>query len=103
MKTVAILLFSCLLMLFTGCKTANTGTFLCNPNLTRWQGTNQAQVVSRSIMTIFPYRDRLYVSGGEWNANTGPCPVQATHAYGNEQNHNSGNNLPGYFWWEGWG
>ena len=75
MKAVSILFFSCLLMLFAGCRTANTGTFLCNPNLSRWQGTNQAQVVSRSIMTIFPYRDRLYVSGGEWNANTGPCPI----------------------------
>lgn len=67
---------------------APTGTFLCNPNLTRWTGTNAAHVLSRSVMTIFPYRDRLYVSGGEWNANTGPCPVFAvdpeTGAFTNE-------------------
>ncbi len=78
--------FSCLT--FVGCKTTQTGTFLCNPNLSRWQGTNVAQVVSRSVNTIFPYRDKLYVSGGEWNANTGPCPIFAidpeTGAFTNE-------------------
>jgi hypothetical protein len=41
----------------------------------KWQGTNLAKRASRTTMTIYPYEGKLYTSGGEWNANTGPCPI----------------------------
>jgi hypothetical protein len=49
--------------------------YLCNPNATvvKWQGTNLAKRASRTTMTIYPYEGKLYTSGGEWNANTGPA------------------------------
>ena len=51
--------------------------FLCNPNASvqKWLGTNLAKRVSRTTMSIYPFKGRLYTSGGEWNANTGPCPI----------------------------
>jgi hypothetical protein len=51
--------------------------YLCNPNASvqKWQGTNLAKRVSRTTMSIYPFKGRLYTSGGEWNANTGPCPI----------------------------
>ena len=88
MKHALPLFLSLPMLALAGTNAVPAGTFLCNPALTRWSGTNAAQVVSRGTMTIFPYRDRLYVSGGEWNANTGPCPIFAidpeTGAFTNE-------------------
>ena len=51
--------------------------FLCNPNATvaKWQGTNLAKRISRTTMSLHPHKGKLYTSGGEWNANTGPCPI----------------------------
>ena len=48
---------------------------LCNPNATRWKGTNAAMRMSRVVNSMLVHNGRLLLSGGEWNANTGPCPI----------------------------
>ena len=49
--------------------------FLGNPNSSRWYGTNAVMRNSRFCMTLFPHRGRIYLSGGDWNGNTGSCPI----------------------------
>ena len=57
--------------------------FLANPNASRWSDS-----LSRATMSIHPYNGKLYVSGGEWGDNSGPCPAFAvdpqTGAFVNE-------------------
>lgn len=42
---------------------------LCNPNKTRWDKPEHAK--ARPITSLFPHGGRIYLSGGEWNANLG--------------------------------
>ena len=46
---------------------------LCNPNKTRWDTPEHAK--ARPITSLFTHGGRIYLSGGEWNANLGPCPI----------------------------
>ena len=46
---------------------------LCNPNKTRWDNPEHAK--ARPITSLFTHGGRIYLSGGEWNANLGPCPI----------------------------
>ena len=49
-------------------------TFLCNPNASN-SGWSSSQ--ARAITSIYPYRGKLYTSGGDWYANTGASPIFA--------------------------
>ncbi len=44
-----------------------------NPNVSYWRDAP----TSRNVTAIGVHGGRLLVSGGEWNSNTGPCPVFA--------------------------
>lgn len=47
---------------------------LCNPNATRWTAS---QPMARAATSIGVCDGRLFVSGGDWDANLGPCPIFA--------------------------
>ena len=49
---------------------------LGNPNKTRW-----SDLLSRHVASIGVHDGQLYVSGGHWENNTGPCPIFAVDPY----------------------
>ncbi len=49
---------------------------LGNPNKTRW-----SDLASRHVASMGVHDGRLYVSGGNWDNNTGPCPIFAVDPY----------------------
>ena len=51
---------------------------LCNPNASRW---TTSQMFSRAVTSIGVHDGLLFVSGGDWNDNTGPCPIFAINPY----------------------
>ena len=51
--------------------------YLGNPAYTRWPGSP----MSRHVQDLFPYKGKIYTSGGEWDTNTGPCPIWAVDPY----------------------
>ncbi len=51
--------------------------YLGNPAYTRWPGSP----MSRHVQDLFPYKGKIYTSGGEWDTNTGPCPIFAVDPY----------------------
>lgn len=51
--------------------------FLCNPNMARWSGTSDQDNKARMMTSLYVHNGRIYTSGGDWNANIGPCPVWA--------------------------
>ena len=51
---------------------------MCNPNATRW---TTSQMFSRAVTSIGVHDGLLFVSGGDWNDNTGPCPIFAINPY----------------------
>ena len=51
---------------------------LCNPNASRW---TTSQMFSRAVTSIGVHDGLLFVSGGDWNNNTGPCPMFAVDPY----------------------
>ena len=51
---------------------------LCNPNATRWTAS---QPMARATTSIGVCDGRLFVSGGDWDANLGPCPIFAVDPY----------------------
>ena len=50
---------------------------LCNPNASRWPNSG----MSRHVQDLCPYKGKIYTSGGEWDTNTGPCPIFAVDPY----------------------
>lgn len=46
---------------------------LCNPNRSYWSKPEHAK--ARPITSLFTHGGRIYLSGGEWDANLGPCPI----------------------------
>lgn len=51
--------------------------FLCNPNMVRWSSTSTGDNEARKMTSLHVYNGLVYTSGGEWNANLGPCPIWA--------------------------
>ena len=51
--------------------------YLGNPAYSRWPGSP----MSRHVQDLFPYKGKIYTSGGEWDSNTGPCPIWAVDPY----------------------
>lgn len=51
---------------------------LCNPNASRW---TTSQMFSRAVTSIGVHDGLLFVSGGDWSDNTGPCPIFAVNPY----------------------
>ena len=51
---------------------------LCNPNASRW---DSSQMFSRAVTSICVHDGLLFVSGGDWNKNSGPCPIFAVNPY----------------------
>lgn len=51
--------------------------YLGNPAYTRWPNSP----MSRHVQDLFPYKGKIYTSGGEWDTNTGPCPIWAVDPY----------------------
>ena len=51
--------------------------YLGNPAYSRWPSSG----MSRHVQDLFPYKGKIYTSGGEWDTNTGPCPIWAVDPY----------------------
>ncbi|MCR5839436.1 MAG: hypothetical protein K6G94_07365, partial [Kiritimatiellae bacterium] len=51
---------------------------LCNPNATRWTAS---QPMARAATSLGVCDGKIYVSGGDWDDNLGPCPVFAVDPY----------------------
>ena len=51
--------------------------YLGNPAYSRWPSSP----MSRHVQDLFPYKGKIYTSGGEWDTNTGPCPIWAIDPY----------------------
>ncbi len=51
--------------------------YLGNPAYSRWPNSP----MSRHVQDLFPYKGKIYTSGGEWDTNTGPCPIWAVDPY----------------------
>ena len=49
---------------------------LGNPNKARW-----SSLTPRHVASIGVHDGRLYVSGGNWDGNAGPCPLFAVDPY----------------------
>ena len=51
--------------------------YLGNPAYSRWPNSP----MSRHVQDLCPYKGKIYTSGGEWDSNTGPCPLFAVDPY----------------------
>ena len=51
--------------------------YLGNPAYSRWPNSP----MSRHVQDLCPYKGKIYTSGGEWDTNTGPCPIFAVDPY----------------------
>ncbi len=51
--------------------------YLGNPAYSRWPNSP----MSRHVQDLFPHKGKIYTSGGEWDSNTGPCPIWAVDPY----------------------
>ncbi len=51
--------------------------FLGNPTYTQWPASAQ----SRRTLDLAPHKGNIYVSGGAWDPNMGPCPIFAVNPY----------------------
>ena len=58
--------------------------YLGNPAYSHWPNHPH----SRQVLDLAPHKGRIFVSGGDWSPNMGPCPIFAvdpyTGAYTNE-------------------
>ena len=69
---------------------------LCNPNASRWTAS---QAYARAATSIGVCDGRLFVSGGDWDDNLGPCPIFAVDPYSGEyvKEYESGTESIDYF------
>ena len=51
---------------------------LCNPNTTRWTASQSLAIAPTSLGVC---DGKLFVSGGDWNKNLGPCPIFSVDPY----------------------
>ena len=51
---------------------------MCNPNATRWTAS---QPYARAATSIGACDGKIFVSGGDWDDNLGPCPIFAVDPY----------------------
>ena len=51
---------------------------MCNPNATRW---TTSQPMARAATSLGVCDGKIYVSGGDWDKNLGPCPIFAIDPY----------------------
>ena len=51
---------------------------MCNPNATRWTAS---QPMARAATSLGVCDGKIYVSGGDWDGNLGPCPIFAVDPY----------------------
>ena len=51
--------------------------FVCAPNVERWPSSE----VARHVPDLCLYQGKIYQSGGEWEYNSGPCPIFAIEPY----------------------
>lgn len=51
---------------------------LCNPNATRWTASQSLAIAPTSLGVC---DGKLFVSGGDWNKNLGPCPIFSVDPY----------------------
>ena len=51
---------------------------LCNPNASRWTAS---QPYARAATSLGVCDGLIFVSGGDWNDNLGPCPIFAVNPY----------------------
>ena len=51
---------------------------LCNPNASRWTAS---QPLARAATSIGVCDGKIFVSGGDWDDNLGPCPIFAVDPY----------------------
>lgn len=51
---------------------------LCNPNATRWTAS---QPLARAATSLGVCDGKLFVSGGDWDDNLGPCPIFSVDPY----------------------
>ena len=54
---------------------------LGNPNASRW---TSGSTFTRNVPDLFPYKGKIYTSGGDWENNGGPCPIFAIDQYTGE-------------------
>ena len=51
---------------------------MCNPNATRWTAS---QPMARAATSLGVCDGKVFVSGGDWSDNLGPCPIFAVDPY----------------------
>ena len=51
---------------------------MCNPNATRWTAS---QPLARAATSLGVCDGKLFVSGGDWDDNLGPCPIFSVDPY----------------------
>ena len=51
---------------------------MCNPNATRWTAS---QPLARAATSLGACDGKLFVSGGDWDDNLGPCPIFSVDPY----------------------
>ena len=51
--------------------------YLGNPNYSRWPSNPH----TRQVLDLTQHRGKLFVSGGDWDPNMGPCPIFAVDPY----------------------
>ena len=51
---------------------------MCNPNATRWTAS---QPMARAATSLGVCDGLIFVSGGDWDDNLGPCPIFAVNPY----------------------
>ena len=52
--------------------------YLCNPNASRWTAS---QPLARAATSLGVCDGKLFVSGGDWDDNLGPCPIFSVDPY----------------------